>query len=100
MLATVFVSNGVKALKDPEALVPAAEPLAEFDRPRVVGPLPAPGIGAQHAERPGNYLAFFSSFDSTSDLATDAVPIRIGWPFPCRSATSSTTASNLAASVR
>ena len=28
MLATVFVSNGVKALKDPEALVPAAEPLA------------------------------------------------------------------------
>ena len=30
--------------------LPAAEPLAEFDRPRVVGPLPAPGIGAQHAQ--------------------------------------------------
>ena len=29
MMATFFIANGVKALRDPDALVPATEPLAE-----------------------------------------------------------------------
>ena len=29
MLASYFVSSGIKAIRDPEALVPAAEPLAD-----------------------------------------------------------------------
>ena len=44
--------------------------------------------------------ACLSSLDRISDLATDAVPISTGWPFSCRSATSSTMAANLASSVR
>ena len=44
--------------------------------------------------------AFFSSLDRISDLATEAVPIRIGWPYSCRTTMSSTMALNLASSVR
>jgi hypothetical protein len=39
------------------------------------------------------------SLESTSDFSTEAVPTRIGWPRSTRSAMSSMTAPNLAASV-
>ena len=42
---------------------------------------------------------FSSSRDSSSDLATDAVPTSTGWPGSWRSAMSSTTALNFASSV-
>ncbi len=42
----------------------------------------------------------FSWADSRSDFSTLVVPTRIGWPLPCRSTMSSTTASNFASSVR
>jgi len=41
-----------------------------------------------------------SCWERYSDFSTDVVPTRIGWPFSCFSAMSSTTASNLATSVR
>ena len=43
---------------------------------------------------------FFSRPDSSSDFSTETVPTSIGWPFACRSAMSSTTASYFASSVR
>ena len=43
---------------------------------------------------------FFSRPESSSDFSTEVVPTSTGWPFSCRSAMSSTTASNFASSVR
>ena len=45
MLASYFVASGVKALRDPEALVPAAEPL--IDRVVPDGQAVRPGPGQQ-----------------------------------------------------
>ena len=53
MLASYFVASGVKALRDPDALVPAAEPLVD----RVVPTVQAvrPGAGQQlHSRRSGH----------------------------------------------
>ena len=102
LLAQLLVGEELRGATEHDVGASAGHVGGDGDRALVTGQGDDLGLvlvllGVQH--RCGT-PRFFSRPDSSSDFSTEVVPTSTGCPSRCRSAMSSTTASNLASSVR
>ena len=86
MLASYFVASGVKALRDPDSLVPAAEPLIDQIVPLVKQYAPGPGRRLRSRRTPAPWSGSTARSSSSADSR---------WP-PARAAGSAPAARRLA----